>query len=613
MKPSLVAVLVGLLGSLVCGSLVLGSLVLGSLVLGAPAASAATPSPTVLSARATPSALGPAGGQVLVSGTVNNANTCQLVLLSRQSFPVVYSHNPTVACQGGAYSARVTIGANPSATKRTVAFALVARNGTYSSRGYFYVALEPLLVPTVLSARATPSALGPGGGRVIASGTVKNANTCQLVLLSHQSFPVVYSHNPTTACQGGNYSAHVTIGANPSATKRTVAFVLVARNGIYTSRGYFYVALEPLLVPTVLSASATPSALGPAGGQVLVSGTVKNANTCRLLLLSHQSFPVVYSHNPTTACQGGNYSGHVTIGANPSAVKRTVAFALVARNGTYSSIGYFYVSLVASPTPLPYPPPPPTPAGPSRYPAGVTGYDVSWPQCTSRTSAQTKPLPGAPSYAVVGVNNGTIGTLNSCFAAEAAWAGKNLSVYIILQPAPGGKPVPFESAGPEASCASTNSECEGYDWGYNYAETDIAFVKEEGADPKVWWVDVETAEGWPTSPAFQPVNAAIIQGALAAIKQAGEIGGIYCTWYQWGKITGSYVPLGQTPLWVAGALSLSDGYYSAQSYCQRALSPGDPATLRSGPIGFAGGVPWLVQYGYAGYAPTHIDVDYSCG
>jgi hypothetical protein len=586
---------------------------LGWAVLAVPSASAAMLAPTVQSAYATPGALGPAGGQVIVSGTVSNASTCQLVLLSRQSFPVVYSHNPTTACQGGNFSAEITIGANPSAIKRTVAFALVARNGTYAFTGRFYVVLEPLLVPSVLSARATPSALGPAGGQVIASGTVKNANTCQLVLLSRQSFPVVYSHNPTTACQGGNYSAHVTIGANPSATNRTVAFALIARNGTYTSRGRFYVVLEPLLVPSVLTARGTPSALGPAGGQVLASGTVKNASTCQLVLLSHQSFPVVYSHNPTTACQGGNFSAQVTIGANPSAIKRTVAFALVARNGTYSSTGYFYVSLVASPTPGPPPPPPPPPAGPSAYPAGATGYDVSWPQCTSRTSAQAKPLPGGPTYAIVGVNNGTIGTLNTCFAAEAAWAGTNLSVYMIVGPAPGGKPVPYESTGPEASCASTSSECEGYDWGYNYAETDIAFAKAQGADPKVWWVDVETAEGWPTSAALQPVNAAIIEGALAAIKGAGDIGGIYCTWYQWGEITGSDVLAGQTPLWVAGALNLSDGYYSAQSYCQRALSAGDPATLKSGPIGFAGGVPWLVQYGYANYAPTHIDVDYSCG
>ena len=174
-----------------------------------------------------------------------------------------------------------------------------------------------------------------------------------------------------------------------------------------------------------------------------------------------------------------------------------------------------------------------------------------------------------------------------------------------MRPAPGGKPVPFESTGPEASCAGTSSECEGYDWGYNYAEADIAFVKAQGADPKVWWLDVETAEGWPTSAAFQPVNAAIIQGALAAIKQAGDIGGIYCTWYQWGEITGSYVPAGGN-----AALGRRRGQperraitapsRTANGHWRRAT----PRTLSSAPIGFAGGVPWLVQYGYAGYAPT---------
>ena len=79
-----------------------------------------------------------------------------------------------------------------------------------------------------------------------------------------------------------------------------------------------------------------------------MTGAVEDATTCQLVLLSRQSFPVVYSHNPTTACQGGNFSAHVTIGANPSPRKRTVAFALVARNGTFSSSGYFYVPLAAA-------------------------------------------------------------------------------------------------------------------------------------------------------------------------------------------------------------------------------------------------------------------------
>ena len=292
---------------------------------------AATPgAPQVLSAYATPSALGPSGGTVTVTGRVKNARTCQLEVLSRQSFPVVYSHNPTSACQNGAFSAHVLIGANPSPVKRTVAFALLAHDGSLSSTGLFYVSVGPFLAPSVLSAYATPSALGPSGGTVTVTGRVKNARTCQLEVLSRQSFPVVYSHNPTSACQNGAFSAHVLIGANPSPVKRTVAFALLARDGSLSSTGLFYVSVGPFLAPSVLSAYATPSALGPSGGTVTVTGRVKNARTCQLEVLSRQSFPVVYSHNPTSACQNGAFSAHVLIGANPSPVKRTVAFALLA-------------------------------------------------------------------------------------------------------------------------------------------------------------------------------------------------------------------------------------------------------------------------------------------
>ncbi|MGH9106746.1 MAG: hypothetical protein ACRDZX_13110 [Acidimicrobiales bacterium] len=365
--------------------------------------------------------------------------------------------------------------------------------------------------------------------------------------------------------------------------------------------------------PLVLSARATPAALGPAGGRVHVTGRVSGTRSCRLELVSHQAFPVVYSHSPTTSCSDGSYSAYVLVGANPTRLRRTVAFALVAYDGRYSFTGRFYVSLAPNPHPSPPPPPPPPPPHPAnRYPAGATGYDLSWPQCTKRGSATTKALPSDPTFAIVGVNDGTISGFNSCFAAEAAWAGPDLSAYIILQPAPRGRLLPNEATGPKAACAATDGGCAGYDWGYNYAEADVAFVDAQGLRPDMWWLDIETAEGWATSTSLQPVNAAVVQGALDAIKGAGYTGGVYSTWYQWGEITGSYVPQVALPIWVAGATSLSGGYYSAQSYCQRALSAGDPSTLRSAYIGFAGGAPWLVQYAYRP-GPNPIDPDYSCG
>ena len=142
----------------------------------------------------------------------------------------------------------------------------------------------------------------------------------------------------------------------------------------------------------------------------------------------------------------------------------------------------------------------------------------------------------------------------------------------------------------------------------------MAFVKATGYKPKMWWLDIETGENWPTTRADQKVNAAIIQGALDAIGSAGHTVGIYSTWYQWGLITGSYVPPSTPALWVPGADNPTGDVYSAASFCQRALLPGDPSRLASSTLGFAGGAPWLVQYGYGGAPiPFGVDADYACG
>ncbi|HET9060275.1 MAG TPA: hypothetical protein VFN61_10175 [Acidimicrobiales bacterium] len=245
------------------------------------------------------------------------------------------------------------------------------------------------------------------------------------------------------------------------------------------------------------------------------------------------------------------------------------------------------------------------------YAPRSNGYDVSWPQCQPKGSASTQSLPNSPPFAVVGINNGYINGFNSCLSAEASWAGPNVSVYIILQPAAGGSP-PAEMTGPDAGCAKSSPVCRGYDWGWNYAKDDLAFAAAKALHPRVWWLDVEIGEGWVTSASARTANAAVAQGALDALSAAGDKAGIYATWYQWGLITGAYLPKLAPPIWVAGAQTLSGGSYSAQAYCVRAEQPGDPRTLASTNLGFAGGTPWLVQYGYVPGAHP-IDPDYACG
>ena len=149
---------------------------------GVPATAAPVPGAVVLSVDANPRQLASGGGTVTLTGVVLHASTCQLELLSSQSFAVVYSHNPT-SCTSGSFSARVTIGPNPTPVARTVAFALVARNSVSSSSSQVYILLAA-------GAAKTTAATPPGTTTAPASGT---------------SVPVV-------ASQSSNWSGYAALG-----------------------------------------------------------------------------------------------------------------------------------------------------------------------------------------------------------------------------------------------------------------------------------------------------------------------------------------------------------------------------------------------------------------
>ncbi len=282
---------------------VVGCVIAGTLVVPPVSSAGALPEAVVNSVHATPAQLPSSGGLVQVTASVRDATSCRLRLLSLQPFPVVFSRNPTTSCRSGHYSAHVAIGPNPGPVTRTIAFELVARNGPSSFQGRFYVVVAAPVPPAVLFVSASPSALPPQGGRVTVTGMVRHASSCQLELLSKQSFPVVYASN-VRPCTSG-FTAHVTVGPNPSGVHRTVAFGLVARNrpGAAAFVGRFYVGLaaSPHPVPTT-----TPPA--PTTTVPVVTTTTRPARTTTTTVPQSAVQQVISANWSGYAVTGGPYT-----------------------------------------------------------------------------------------------------------------------------------------------------------------------------------------------------------------------------------------------------------------------------------------------------------------
>ena len=157
--------------------------------------------------------------------------------------------------------------------------------------------------------------------------------------------------------------------------------------------------------PLVLSVSASPAQVGSHGGSVSISGHLEHASTCRLRLLSRQSFPVVYASNARQCTS--TFSAHVTVGANPTPVERSIAFALVARNGEKRFAGLFYVSLapLSAAKPITSPagaetttttPPPVPPTTTSPAPAATTTTSPATTTTVAPTTTTTAAAAGGP-------------------------------------------------------------------------------------------------------------------------------------------------------------------------------------------------------------------------
>ena len=165
------------------------------------------------------------------------------------------------------------------------------------------------------------------------------------------------------------------------------------------------------------------------------------------------------------------------------------------------------------------------------------GWDISWPQCTSKGST-TSNHPTSGAFALVGRTRGTPFTDNECFADEYAWAGGlpgGAAVYFNVD-APGPASSHWTDAGPRATCDGTAGDADcGWTYGHNlvgYA-LDTLHLRDVSPKPQVF-LDVENGSTWQTA----GVNGNVVIAAVNRLRAEGYRVGIYSHRTDWSQIMG---------------------------------------------------------------------------
>ncbi|HEX6030057.1 MAG TPA: hypothetical protein VFY90_01420 [Tepidiformaceae bacterium] len=174
----------------------------------------------------------------------------------------------------------------------------------------------------------------------------------------------------------------------------------------------------------------------------------------------------------------------------------------------------------------------------SGYASGDYGYDISYPQCGGEFPS------GDFEIGIVGVNGGKSFTDNPCFAAEIEWAKAHSTapaVYINTN----ATPKRYVGAG----CTRRDAACSSYEYGREAAAYAVNYANAHGgADVTRYWLDVETMNTWSRNTSL---NAKTLEGFIDGIRAKGKtVAGVYSTSYQWGRITGGWVPQGGLDNWV---------------------------------------------------------------
>jgi hypothetical protein len=195
-------------------------------------------------------------------------------------------------------------------------------------------------------------------------------------------------------------------------------------------------------------------------------------------------------------------------------------------------------AMVMSRNAVPEPEPPPT--GDRR---SVFGGDMSWPNCPrgmgipSRRSLGNPMPPASATFVVIGLTNGPAFHPNPCLAAQTEYArsyGMWTAAYAVAS-YPTRDQLREYGGGPRTGGALRTRL---WNTGWAQARQNIATMRAARLRSPIVWVDVEPVSPpapWSESRAG---NRAVVEGALAAYRQAGLRVGFYSTPTMWRDIVG---------------------------------------------------------------------------
>jgi hypothetical protein len=232
--------------------------------------------------------------------------------------------------------------------------------------------------------------------------------------------------------------------------------------------------------------------------------------------------------------------------------------------------------------------------GPAAHASQLTGYDVSYPQCTQA-------LPSGQTFGIVAVNEGLPNNTNPCLADEISWAqlssgasnsgaSKQPKASLYVNTADPGNhgitdwPVNntdplygYQVWDPYGTCRGGNGQACAWLYGRNMAELDAKTRGVQNPGSYRWWLDVETLNSWEDNDPGN--NRADLEGMAAYFLHIGARVGLYSTPKQFQPLTGTVKPgspLYRLPDWIPGAKTLAQ----AKKNCRMApLTAGGKVTV----------------------------------